>query len=422
MNEERPTAPFYRTRRFKFVLLGCVLVGLLVVAGMLKEIFTPILIAFLLAYVLEPVIAWMERRRIRRGLGVGLVYFVLFCLVAGAVMFVGPPLVRQTGRLYQYISQAAQRYGLDRRIDAPGEMGAVPDDGGLPPFLTPADDVPEAKPAPAQDVGEPLPGPAPDAERGAVTRWSTLVEEIEAQVRANAGRLAAWITNLFFTMFVRVARGLSNLASFVFSLLLTLIFGCFFMLHFPGIIRTVRRYLPSGQREQIIDICRRIDDAVASFFRGRLLVCVISAFVTSLGLWLSRIDFWLLLGLVAGFLGFIPFIGVTLALIPACAFALLNDPPWLGLAGVGITFAVVQWLVEPLAGTIIFSREVKLHPGTIILALLVGGRLFGMFGLIVSVPFAAIVKILAQEFLVPPLRELADGQENGGPRSSRSPG
>ncbi len=79
------------------------------------------------------------------------------------------------------------------------------------------------------------------------------------------------------------------------------------------------------------------------------------------------------------------------------------------MIGVLVTFSLVQWVVEPVAGTLILSRQVKMHPVTIILSLLIGGYLFGVFGVILSIPLAAIVRILSEEFVLPPLRDLARG-------------
>jgi predicted PurR-regulated permease PerM len=88
--------------------------------------------------------------------------------------------------------------------------------------------------------------------------------------------------------------------------------------------------------------------------------------------------------------------------------SVLSSHPWASLTGVLITFSIVQWVVEPVAGTLILSSKVKMHPVTVILALLVGGSLFGVFGVILSIPFSAVVRILGEEFLLPPLREMAE--------------
>ena len=69
---------------------------------------------------------------------------------------------------------------------------------------------------------------------------------------------------------------------------------------------------------------------------------------------------------------------------------------------------MTQAVVEPLVGTLILSHQVKTHPVVIIIALLIGGTLFGAFGMILSIPLAATVKILAEEFIIPPLKDLAE--------------
>jgi len=374
-------------------------VTLLALAVVLRGVLTPVAVAFVLAYIAEPLLAGLERRRVRRWISVSVLYVVGLILMAVAGLTLGPSIGRQARSLYRDVAVLARDYGgtfLEfEKEDAAAKEESAPRK--------------EAAVGGGQDTA----GNAGQEDRaglrtggfgGGLPEWASGARSyLRTHADAIAGRVAGWTVMAGRN----AAQGLSSAAGFIFGLLLVLVFTFFFMLHFREMVARLKAYIPAVHRERTLRIVRDIDAAVSNFFRGRLMVCVIAGIVYALGLRLSGIDFWLLIGLSAGLLGFVPIVGTMLPFIPSAAFALLTEHPWASLLGVLATFAVVQWIVEPVAGTLILSRQVKMHPVTIILALLIGGSLFGFFGVLLSVPLAAIAGILGREFLLPPLRELA---------------
>jgi predicted PurR-regulated permease PerM len=414
---------WHQTRRFKFVLLAATAAVLLLLCGLLKGVFGPVAVALALAYIFEPVHCWFERQRIRRWASVVLIYVVGAAVVALFLVVFAPKVVSQTTRLYRYVKDAAARYGVTLEslseppptlpkplTDAPSEVEGTEKTEAAPSGEAPAEMEPEPK-----ATGEAAPGAKPDEAAEAEGKKGSL-EAVRDLVGKHADKIAVKAAGIFYTAFKRAYQGVVDFLGFVVNAFLVLFYTFFFMLGWGRIRETVKQYLPAGQRDRILRVLRDIDASLASFFRGRLIVSLISATVTSLGLYLSGIDYWLLIGLAAGILGFIPFIGIIVPLIPAVAFAVLGRHPGWSLLGVGITFGIVQAVVEPLIGTVIFSKELKLHPVTLVIALLVGGKLFGLFGAIMSIPLAAVAKILGREFLLPPLEELSrrEGEEAGG--------
>jgi predicted PurR-regulated permease PerM len=391
MTAELPTS-FIKNKRFQVIFLLVTGVVLMILAGLLHKVLTPVLIGFILAYVFEPLLDKMERMRVRRWLGVTFIYLILLVSLILAGISLLPKLANQSARLYRSISASTIKFGLG--------------------FTNPA----EEEPSDADIFVGPLPEGAETVtklKQAGKEHWlnrylGISIEEARNLIRQNAKRMAAQITGIFAAILQQLGRGVTNVIGFIFNMLLVFVFAFFFMLHFKKVRSTIKRYIPAANKERTLRILLRIDSAVSSFFRGRLLVCLIAGIVCSLGLWISGLDYWLLLGLAAGALGFIPIIGVIVTLVPACAFAFLTPHPWGSLIGVAITFTVVQAVVEPLVGTLILSHQVKTHPMVIIIALLIGGTLFGAFGMILSIPIAATVKILAEEFIIPPLRDLAE--------------
>lgn len=402
-----------RRRNLKLAFLAIVGIFLVVVAIILRTVLTPVLISLVLAYVADPLLGWCERHRIRRWVATTLLYIVCIGLIGFLTAALGPRIVNQTQRLYRYVSGVAMNYG-----SAVLESGSEGAPGGSP----------DAESGEAADRGQEVPGTGNNGAQQSLSGektggilWKLGIPVPEWKMRArnyvqsHADEIATKIAAVAVAVWQNAIKGLSSAAGFVFGLVLVLVYTFFFMLHFRDMTSTVKRHIPAAHRERTLRILGRIDSAVSNFFRGRLLVCLIAGVVYVIGLRISGIDFWLLIGLAGGILGFIPFIGVILPIIPACAFALLTGHPWGSLIGVLVTFSIVQWIVEPLAGTMILSHNVKMHPVTILLALLVGAYLFGMFGVLLSVPLAAVVKILSEEFILPPLRELAAEDGSGNP-------
>jgi len=400
---------FYETRRFKAVLLLVVGVILLILVVALRRVLTPVLIALVLAYIADPVLSWLERHRVRRWVAVTLLYCVGLGLIALLVVVLGPRVADEARRLYRYVSEVAEEYGPPLLESAAESFSdAAKDTTGAPV-------VPHGTEESALVVGGDPAFPAQEESlerrNGDSDRLSEAMPDIGGRlgeyVHEHADRIASGVLTVFVAVGRNAVRQVSRVANFVLGLILVAVFTFFFMLRFRAMAASVKRHIPVAHRARTLHVIGRVNTAVSNFFRGRFVVSLSSAVIFSAGFRLSGIDFWLLVGLTAGLLEFIPILGVILALVPACALALLTPHPWVSLVGVALTFAVVEWLVEPVLGTFVISREVKLHPVTIILALLIGGELFGMFGMIASVPIAAITRILGEEFVLPPLRALA---------------
>ncbi|MBN1557699.1 MAG: AI-2E family transporter [Lentisphaerae bacterium] len=372
-------------RKLRWAVPAAAAVLILAAAVLLRRVLTPVLVAFILAYLADPALGWLERHGLRRGIATALLYAVCLAALAAAAVFLGPRIGRQTRRLYREAAGLARDYGSGM-LDAEATEAAA------------GSAAENARPGQAAGDADGAPPGGP---------WAQRAREYVAR---NADRVASRVAALAVAVARNAARGLSNAANIALGVILVLIFTFFFMLHFRDLVAAVDACIPAAYRARTRDIVRRADRAVSNFFRGRLLICLVAGVVYVAGLRLSGIDFWLLIGVAGGVLSFVPILGVVLPLIPAGAFALLTEHPWASVAGVLLTFGAVQWVVEPLAGTLILSREVRMHPALILLALLIGGALAGAFGLLLAVPAAAVLRILWREFVMPPLRDMAEGR------------
>lgn len=189
------------------------------------------------------------------------------------------------------------------------------------------------------------------------------------------------------------------------------LYSFFFLLALPRWKAHVPAYLPRAHRERAMHILRRIAGAIAAFVRGRLVVCAIVGVVTALGWALLGVRLGFLGGLAVGVLTLVPLANVV-ALVPVLLMSLLDvaagahGTGWLaGVVGVYVFGQVAESVLNPL----IVGDAVQLDIVTLVVALLIGGAVAGFFGLLLAVPVAATVKILAEELLLPRWRTWAEG-------------
>jgi len=219
------------------------------------------------------------------------------------------------------------------------------------------------------------------------------------------------------SMSERVAEGLTGLITnlgglfgLALDLILIPIYAFFLALAMPLLRRRVRDYLPARGRERSIRLIHDIERVVAAFFRGRLIVCLICAILVWIGFALLGVPYAALFGILIGLATAVPLAGLIF-LIPACLLLLVEggDGMLLRLVLVVGVYATVQTLEIAVFTPTIMGREVELHPVVLIVALLLCGYLLGILGLILAVPIAASVRILAREYLLPRMRRLAEG-------------
>ena len=150
---------------------------------------------------------------------------------------------------------------------------------------------------------------------------------------------------------------------------------------------------PPRHRKEVAYVSREVGTALGSFVRGQLLVSLIVGIASSFGMWAIDLPFWLLIGIIAGFLNLIPFVGPVVGGALAALVALLNSDPWQAVWAVLIMIAVQQ-LDNHLITPMIQRARVNLSPLVIVLALIVGGALAGLLGVLVAIPATAATRIV----------------------------
>lgn len=153
--------------------------------------------------------------------------------------------------------------------------------------------------------------------------------------------------------------------------------------------------LPVKHRQSAVNLLTEMNRQVSNYVRGQLIVAFIVAVLFYLGFLIVGLRFALLLGIVAGVLNLVPYLGSFLAMIPAVVVAAFISP-WM-LVKVLIVFIVEQTLEGRLISPLVLGSSLKIHPLTIIFILLISGKAFGVLGVILGIPGYAVIRVVATE-------------------------
>ncbi len=326
-------------------ILGVVFSAFYFLIWPLRVLFAPIALALVVVYLLNPLVNGLERKGVRRGLGVAIIYVAFVTVVAVGLSLLVPIIARQIGGFIDKLPEYVQ--------DTTREINEFA------------------------------------AKRGWDYRIDLSSEEIRQYVIDNREAI------------IGVLGGVRSFAFSLIHILITLVIGIilsiYILLDMPKIQRSMRNVLPEGRREEIIGLADKVGGVLGGFFRGQLLVAVFVGVASAVGLTIVGIPFAAVVGLIAGVFNLVPLIGPFIGAIPAVILALLSDQP-IDAVWAGVVLLAVQQIDNHVISPNVMARTVKLHPITVMLALLAAGSLFGIFGMLLIVPSIAAVKAIAAHF------------------------
>jgi predicted PurR-regulated permease PerM len=190
----------------------------------------------------------------------------------------------------------------------------------------------------------------------------------------------------------------------------------FFVWKFERLKHWFVPFIPLSHRQRTLDILAKMDGSISGFIRGRLLQSTVIAVVLSVGWWLAGVPYYLLLGIGGGLLNLIPYFAIVAWPLAILATGLASFDQNLPALGLGfwevfffptLVYLIAQgldgWVIEPW----VQGKATNLEPVTVLLAVLIGGSLAGLLGMLIAIPTAACLRILAQEVVLPELRQWA---------------
>jgi predicted PurR-regulated permease PerM len=331
------------------------LVGLVVAAWLGLQLFASVLLPFVaaagIAYVLDPPTARLTRAGLPRGLAALLM--ILFVLTAALLfaLLLYPLILAQIGlllgRLPLYVSQV-QGWAQEMIVRLQASLGK-----------------------------------------------EIVDEKLRDLVSSQAGNLLA----IALTTVSRLIGGGFALFNVVTLVVVTPVVGFYLLRDWPAVIALVDSWLPRRNVDVIRAQAREVDRILSAWVRGQMLCCMILAMYYVIALRLVGLDFGLIIGLAAGLLSFIPYVGTMTGGVTSLALALAQFPDWRGVSLV----AVVLVIGHVLEGYVIYPRylgdKVELPAVWVIFALFAGGAAFGFLGVMLAVPVAATIGVLCRFWL-----------------------
>lgn len=225
---------------------------------------------------------------------------------------------------------------------------------------------------------------------------SLSTEQIQKSIGDFVTQGAQWLLNAVRSL----ASGGAALVSFFSLIIVTPVVAFYILVDWSKMIATLDSWLPLDHRDSLRKIAAEINHALAGFIRGQSLVCLFLGLWYGLGLTLIGLDFGFLIGVIAGVLSFIPYIGSLTALVLSLGVGLVQGWPnlqlfflSLGVVGVG------QFLEGNVISPMLVGKSIGLHPVWLMFALFAFGELFGFTGLIIAVPTAAALGVLMRHLI-----------------------
>ena len=323
----------------------------LVVAGgwllyLLAPVLTPFLMSALLAYLGDPLVDRLERMGMSRTLGVLTVFGIMFVTGMLALVVLLPMLSHQAVAFLNNIPEALD--WLQKQV----------------------------APRIAALVGSDVVSIDIEGLRTAIVDHWRQVGSVAGQVMSSLGRsgqvVLGWLTYLLLIPVVT-----------------------FYLLRdWDHLVAAVRDLLPQRAAPTIGKLAKEIDAVLAEFLRGQLTVMLALAAIYISGLWLVGLDLAFVIGIGAGLLSFVPYLGVIVGVAAAVVAAFLQFHDLAHLIGVAAVFMVGQVLEGMVLSPMLVGDRIGLHPVAVIFAVMAGGQLFGFFGVLVALPVAAVVVVL----------------------------
>lgn len=325
----------------------------LLLLWLLNDILLPFVVGMVVAYFLDPVVARLQRAHLSRTGATTLVTIVAVLIAVGVVMAILPPLFGQIQKLIanapEYVMKAVSR---------------------IQPLIEPLRDRLGLDPPSIHDL------------QSGATEWAGKGLAFAGGVAGAVAERGVAIINLLGLLFI------------------TPVVTFYLLRDWEKVLAAIDGTLPLDHADTIRKLTRESNAAIAGYLRGQALVGLALGSFYGIGLTLVGLQFGMVIGLIAGAISFIPFVGTFVGAVMALGMALAQFPPdWVGVVKVAAVFVVGQMIEGNFLSPKLVGDRVGLHPVWIMFALLAGGSLFGFTGVLIAVPVAAVLGVVARHFI-----------------------
>ncbi|MDH3354321.1 MAG: AI-2E family transporter [Chromatiales bacterium] len=310
---------------------------------LLSPVLTPFLVGAILAYIADPLTDRLELKGLSRDRAVLLVFSVLTFLGL-AMLVVLVPLIQQ--QLTLFISKLPHYINWLQKEGIPALQQSLP--FGLD--------------------------------------FNAVLEQLKQQVEGGGKAV--------FSVISVLSQSGITLLGWLANLLLIPLVSFYLLRDWDPFVAHIHQLVPRKHADVVAKLARESDDVLANFFRGQLMVMSVLAAIYTVGLWIVGLEFSLLIGLTAGMISFVPYLGLIVGMVIAAIAAVMQFHELAPVLYVAIIFGGAQLLEGFVLTPLLLGDKIGLHPVVVIFAVLAGGELFGFFGVLLALPVAAVVMVL----------------------------
>ncbi|WP_353892554.1 AI-2E family transporter [Proteinivorax hydrogeniformans] len=309
------------------------------------SLLTPLIVALIIAYILNPVVVFFQERKVPRGVSVLAIYIIIFTLLYILVARMVPIVSHEIDRLTHH----------------------------LPNYT--------------EDINEFIVDFNQQTERIELPKG--LEDSIEESLEA--------LQDALINGFARLPEFGLSLAMGLFQVFMVLVLTFYCLRDYYIFQKAFFKLLPANKRASFAKITHEIDESLGNYIRGIIIVCVMIGTTTYFGLLFLGVDYALTLGIFAGITNVIPYFGPWIGAIPATIIAFFQDP--ILAVKVVIVITIIQQIESQLVAPQVLGKKLKLHPVAVILSLIAGGTFFGIKGMILGVPVVAVFRIILRNIV-----------------------
>lgn len=307
-------------------------------------ILKPIFMAMVIAYILHPLVERLEKKKIKRSTSILMIYLGLLILVSTSIIFIIPELINSTKDLMDTLPDITARYQdmINKVVETIDSIHVSPE----------------------------------------------IKEVVYREVGNGVNHIEKYITGILRKSLTMLLSIITLLLDFLLSLVIA-----YYLVKDREFFREAAlSLLPRKSRSWFVSLGREINTILSNFIQGQLLVAVIIGLLEIIGLLMVKVKYAMILGIVGGLANVIPYFGPFIGAVPAVAVA-LTDSPAKALWTV-LVFIIVQQIDNNFVSPKIIEGKLGLHPISTIIAVLVGGEFYGILGMLLAVPIAAILKVI----------------------------
>lgn len=318
--------------------------------SILADTVSTIIISAILAYLFNPVVNYLEKYKISRGWGVLIIYLIII----GIIFVLAFSIIPKTGREMKRLMTTLPIY-IEDISEKSNDLYAR--------YYIKFDNMPP------------------------------IFKSIGAIVLNNIND----IKNVVIKNISKFFEGMVSTFPKIVNLVLTPIVTFYFLKDKEFFTNKLFLTIPKKHRKDLKELFIEIDSSLSQFIRGRMILALYVGVATTILLLILRIEFAVIIGILTGIADIIPYFGPMLGFLPAVFFASLSSP--IKALWVSILFVLIQWVENNVLAPKIIGKTTGIHPLTILLSLIIGGGIFGVMGMIFSIPVVAVVKILIEFFI-----------------------